>query len=260
MSRRPSGLPREIIHDFGFPLPIARLPANIDLVIHAGGIVGEAKVGHDAMNAVNVESTRQLAGFARGAGASGFMFLSTGGVYACSEDPLAEDSPLGPQGEYGRSKLHAEQVLREFETDYRVQVLRLFFPYGEGQTGRLIPGLVQRVVERVPIHLSKGPCGPLLTPIYIDDLVAQIRHAISLPFGFIANAAGQEVVSISEIARLIGSLVGQEPILELANDSTRCNWIGSGALLARLTNCIPEVTFREGLSRVVRRYLESLGI
>jgi len=45
------------------------------------------------------------------AGIRRFVLSSTAAVFISSDEPLSEDSPLGPKNVYGYSKLAVEQVL-----------------------------------------------------------------------------------------------------------------------------------------------------
>jgi len=252
--RRPLGMPGEIVHDLGEPLPRARLPARIDAVLHSGALVGA--VSGEIVRRVNVDSTRALAEYAREAGASTFVFCSTGGVYACSEAVLAEDSPTAPTGDYAQSKLEAEQLLAGFASDLHVQVLRLFFPYGPGQEGRLLSNLMQRIRAGLPVRLGQGAQRPVLSPIFIDDLVEQLSRTIALPMSFTANVSGTQAVSLQDIALRLGELLERKVSFEFGEDAPRCNWIGSGERMAALCGYVPRVGLDEGLAHTARAFLE----
>jgi UDP-glucose 4-epimerase len=65
-----------------------------------------------------------------------YVMLSSCKVYAPSERPLAETSPVGPIDVYGRHKLAAEQALRE-RLGPRLTILRLANVFGyEREAGR----------------------------------------------------------------------------------------------------------------------------
>jgi UDP-glucose 4-epimerase len=85
-----------------------------DAVVHLAGIVGGACEANLATTAaVNVDATRELALAADRVGASRFVFASTSAVYGDSYSaPAVEDSRLAPAGAYARSKVEAEQALR----------------------------------------------------------------------------------------------------------------------------------------------------
>jgi UDP-glucose 4-epimerase len=61
-------------------------------------------------------------------GVNRFVLSSTAAVYASSNDPLTEDSPLGPTNVYGQTKLMVEQVLEWYRRIYglRYAALRYF--------------------------------------------------------------------------------------------------------------------------------------
>ena len=59
----------------------------------------------------NLDNSLTLVETAVQAGISRIVLSSTAAVYASSDDPLTEDSPLGPTNVYGHTKLVVEQVL-----------------------------------------------------------------------------------------------------------------------------------------------------
>lgn len=114
----------------------------------------------DAYRSINVDGTAQLARSAMAVGVESFVFMSSIKVNG-------ESSPLNDNGEprrvsgkdapratsfYGRSKLEAEQVLREVFADspVRVVILRPPLVYGVGQKGNL-RSLMRAIDRGVPL-------------------------------------------------------------------------------------------------------------
>jgi nucleoside-diphosphate-sugar epimerase len=232
-------------------LPIDLLPRHIDTVIHAAGLVGQIASSSQLYQRVNVDATRELAEYAVSAGASRFVFLSTGGIYQPSEQRLTEESAVSPQDAYATSKRAAESVLSSFDSEFAVQVLRLFFPFGPTQQGRLIPNLIEGIRQGRPVSLMNVSGQPVVTPIFIDDLVEYVRRVLDIPDGLLANVAGDEAVSIRGLADMIGKTLGRNVAFEVRESQTPCNWCGSNDLISRLTDYSPRVTLELGLERII---------
>jgi nucleoside-diphosphate-sugar epimerase len=77
----------------------------------------------------------------------------------------------------------------------------------------MIPGIIGRVRSGSAVSLNAGG-RPRMNPIYIDDAVAAIIHALANDGHRIVNVAGDEVVTIRQIAEAAGRAVGVEPIFE----------------------------------------------
>ncbi len=76
----------------------------------------------------NFSNSVQLMEAAVNAGVRRFVLSSTAAVYASSEEPLHEDSPLGPTNVYGHTKLMVEQALNWYRQIFgmRYAALRYF--------------------------------------------------------------------------------------------------------------------------------------
>jgi UDP-glucose 4-epimerase len=89
----------------------------------------------------NVNKSIALIEFLVNAGLKNIIFSSTATVYAPSDEPLTEDSPLGPISTYGSTKLFVEQVLENLShqnPELSVTILRYFNPFGQHPSGLLL--------------------------------------------------------------------------------------------------------------------------
>jgi nucleoside-diphosphate-sugar epimerase len=256
LNRRSTGAVEEIVHDLAQPLSSAHLPPRIDAVIHAAGLVGAEANLSALCHRVNVDASAELAEYAVNAGARRFVFFSTGGVYRASAARLTEDADTGPGDAYGRSKLAAEEIVRGFGGCLAVQVLRPFFPYGPTQRKRLIPSLIEKILNDRPVPLP-SESGPIVTPLYVDDLVEFVVRALPLDESFVANLAGDEEVSIRTIADRIGATMKREVRFEIDKTLPSVNWRGDNGLISRLADYTPSVPLRTGLHWTIARDLHA---
>jgi UDP-glucose 4-epimerase len=251
LNKRPTGSVREIVHDFAQPLTSEKLPDRIDAVIHAAGLVGHHANSSALCRRVNVTATSDLADYAVRAGAKRFLLFSTGGVYRPTEERLTEMSALDPRDDYTQSKLDAEISAEKIKGDLALQILRLFFPFGPTQRGRLIPNLIERVAKDEPISLSNAVGEPLVTPLYIDDLIEYVRRVLIVPNSFIANLAGDEVVSILSLGNMIARALNRAARFEVSEGTPICNWVGNNDLISRLTGYSPRASLELGLKLTI---------
>ena len=195
----------------------ATLPARIDAVVHAAqsrnyrGFPGDGP----ELFAVNAASTAALLDYAAHAGASRFCLLSTGTVYEPFQQGLDETAALAPTSMLGASKLAAEVVARPYGALFRLAVLRLFTLYGPGQAGRLMPDLIRRVRDGVPVRLSPDGEGMRLAPLHIDDLCAIVAAALDGGWNGTFNVAAPGATTLRGVAGLIGGVLGRSPVFEI---------------------------------------------
>ena len=140
------------------------------------------------------------------------MHASSGTVYGLGERPFRESDPVRHHQFYATTKIHAEQLVGGYADllDGAVS-LRLFVPYGPGRSIAWFPGIIDRVRDGRAVTLVEGG-RPRMNPIYVDDAVAAILAALDVDGHRIVNVAGDEVVTIREIAEAAGVLVGVEPV------------------------------------------------
>lgn len=215
------------------------LPPRLDAVVH----LAQSRRFRDFPDAaaevarVNTLAAVELAEHAVRAGATHFVYASTGGVYATGPEPLAETAPLADaatMGFYAATKLAAERLLAPFASQLNVVILRPFFIYGRGQDrSMLIPRLVDSVKSGAAIGLA-GSDGISINPVHVSDAAAAARAALRLDGSHTINVAGPETLTLREIAEEIGRQAGRAATFEKTQGAVPADLVGDTALMARL--------------------------
>lgn len=111
-------------------LTAALSAGKFDAVMHFAAFIeaGESMKDPGRFFKNNFGNSLQLMEAAVRAGVKRFVFSSTAAVYQSSEEPLTEESPLGPTNVYGHTKLMTEQALEWYRSIYGLHfaVLRYF--------------------------------------------------------------------------------------------------------------------------------------
>jgi len=204
-----------LTHELGYGATL-NLPNGINTVIHLAQSRSYRKFPGDAveMFRVNVAGTHEVLMAAERSGVSSFCLVSSGTVYEPFTAPLIEDAPLAPISNLGSTKLAAEILARPYGTLFPISVLRLFAPYGPGQTERLIPDLIRRVREGKVVTLPETGGGMQFTPTHVDDISAAMLAAVRGRWPGVFNVASPEALAIVEVVEEIGRVLGRNPVLE----------------------------------------------
>ncbi|MGR5456009.1 NAD-dependent epimerase/dehydratase family protein [Vibrio alfacsensis] len=180
--------------------------SSIDAVIHLAALAHSRTFTSDDYQQVNVDGALHLAREAALNGVKRFVFVSSIGVHGANtfEAPLTPNSPLIPDNDYTRSKLSAEQGLKQIanETGLEVVIVRPTLVYGLNAPGNF--GLLSKLIERVPL-LPFGSIENKRDFIAAQNLADLLVRCATHP-----NASGQvflasegETVSIGEFTNQI---------------------------------------------------------
>ena len=229
---------------------LEKLPQQMDAVIHLAQSARFREFPDQALDVfnVNVGSTARLLEYARHSGARTFILASSGGVYGAGDEAFKENAAMpqhGLLGYYLGSKLCAEVLAQNYASLLSVSVLRFFFMYGKGQKrSMLVPRLIDNVSAGHSIALQ-GQDGIRINPIHVSDAVAVLEGCLSLSGSHTFNVAGNEVLSIREIARTIGLAVGREPVFKVEPMVARHLTADIDAMCRELA--VPKVNFAQGI-------------
>jgi nucleoside-diphosphate-sugar epimerase len=192
-------------------------PESIEVVIH---LAQSRRYRHFPVDSremfdVNVGMTMSLLQWAARSGVKHFCLVSSGTVYEPFTGSLQEDAAVAPRSFLGASKFASEIISRPFSGLFKLNILRLFFPYGPGQRGRLIPDLIRRIRCGEAVQVTRNGQGMRLVPTFVDDIADVFLASIESSWTGTLNVATPEALSIREIAELIGRQLGIEPKLEI---------------------------------------------
>jgi nucleoside-diphosphate-sugar epimerase len=236
--------------DLAGPLDRAKLPARASAVIYLAQSNRFREFPETAEDIFQVNTAQVLAllDYARRAGASNFVYASTGSVYAATTDAVTEASALAdPMGFYPASKRAAEVLAQAFAPHLNVAILRYFFIYGRGQKREmLIPRLVDSVREGRAVTLQ-GEGGLRINPVHAADAARATAAAARLDASATINVAGPETLSIRAMCEKIGAATGREPVFQQDRDAAAPALVADTALMARLLGA-PATGFDQGVA------------
>ncbi|MBL8099253.1 MAG: UDP-glucose 4-epimerase GalE [Anaerolineales bacterium] len=167
-----------------------------DAVMHFAAFIeaGESMKDPGKFFRNNFTNSLSLMETAVKAGVKKFVFSSTAAVYQSSEEPLTEDSPIGPTNVYGHTKLMTEQTLEWYRSIHGLHfaALRYFNACGalpgRGEAhqpeSHLIPRVLQIALGQAESATIYGtdyptPDGTCIRDyIHIADLVS--AHTLAL--------------------------------------------------------------------------------
>lgn len=172
-----------------------------DVVFHVAGIVHQKETKENAQlyYQVNRNLAIEVAKKSKQQGVKQFIFLSTMSVYGINVGVITRDTKLNPKSNYAKSKLEAEEALKELEgASMKLCILRPPMVYGEGCKGNF-PILV-RFVEKMPVFPKVKNQRSM---IYIEHLAAFIQLLIDKECQGTYFPQNKEYVQTIQIARAV---------------------------------------------------------
>lgn len=242
-----------VVWDFQNEIPFTLLPKKIEAILHLAQSRCYQNFPKSAMDIfkVNVASTAALLDYALKTGVKHFVLMSSGTVYEPFDELLCEDKLLAPINYYPVSKQASELLTRCYSDKLKTCILRPFFIYGPGQVNRLIPILINRIKNGVPIELKGSKQGMIITPTYVEDVVDIIHDAIEFSWQGIFNLATSEAITIRKVSELIGDFLKTSvSFSEVEQDVSAIEIIPMLGKLKKLYTK-PFVPFKEGLYKTL---------
>jgi UDP-glucose 4-epimerase len=232
-------------------LDVGALPHDLDAIVH----LAQSRAFRDFPDraahvvAVNVESTARLLDHARRAGASTFVYASSGSVYGDRGGPVDEEAPLNPPTHYAATKAAADLLVQSYAGVLDTVVLRPFAIYGSGQRGMLVPNLLARLRADETIEIEGEP-GIRLSPIHVDDAARAFEAALTLGRAGVVNVAGDEVVSLRALVELLAEADGRSARIVHVGDGDGGASVGDNTRMRTELGVEPTTRLAGGLAEV----------
>lgn len=149
----------------------------------------------------NVAGAEHVTAFCEAVGAKSLVFTSSISVYGPCEELVDESHDLRPTSAYGKSKLAAEEIYREWagggNGDRKLRIVRPAVIFGPGEAGnftRLAKALARRRFVYPGRRDTIKACG------YVDELIRSMWFALDRPEAeLIYNFAYPQRYTISQI-------------------------------------------------------------
>ncbi|MGZ8523662.1 MAG: SDR family oxidoreductase [Chitinophagaceae bacterium] len=182
-----------------------------ETVVHAGAMTKADECEQQQWQAyiVNVEGTvTTLMNAAERK--SFFVFVSTDFVFDGEQGMYKEDDPTGPVNYYGKTKLEAEEAVREYEHDWAI--VRTVMVYGKPILSR------SNILNVVKEKLEKGETynvfdDQLRTPTYVEDLAEGITRIIVKKAKGVYHLCGKDILTPYEMACKTAGVLGLDKTL-----------------------------------------------
>jgi len=221
---------------------------------------------------VNVEVSLRLAREAAAVGVRRFVFISSvkvNGEASLAGQPFTEQDAVGPQDDYGISKMEAEQGLRQIaaDTDMEVVIIRPPLVYGSGVRANF--AALMRAVQRgwpLPLGAVQNKRSLVALDNLVDFIITCINHPQAANQTFLVSD-GQDL-STTDLVRGMAHAAGVParllpvPVWALQAGATL---LGKGDAVQRLCGnlqvdiskarsllgWVPPVSLQEGLRRAM---------
>lgn len=159
--------------DITKPETLAGKFEGVTTVFHAAGII-HPKRTTSALFRINTQGTANMLAAAAASGVKKFIYISSNSAQGCNlrRDRLMKESDKEyPYLKYGQSKYQAEQLVKSYQKDGRLQttIIRPCWFYGPGQPDRQTR-LMKMVLSGKPLLFGDGL--NLRSMTYIDNLIS----------------------------------------------------------------------------------------
>lgn len=193
-----------------------------DYIIHSSGYGQPDKFMDDKLKTININTTSTIELFKKLNPNGKFLFVSTSELYSgideqnIDETKIGTTSPSHPRSCYIEGKRCGESICNVYkEKGYNVKIVRLSLAYGPGtkrNDKRVLNSFVQKAIINDSIQmLDNGEA--IRTYCYITDVIEMFWNIFLFGRDTTYNVGGTSVISIYDLAKLIGRKLNKNVIL-----------------------------------------------
>ncbi len=162
---------------------------------------------------VNVDGAREVCRAADQAGIRTIIFTSSVAVYGFTRTEVDEHGSLAPFNDYGRTKMEAEEVYRQWlsdgsgSTQKSLTIVRPTVVFGEGNRGNVY-NLFRQIEENRFFMVGRGTNAKSMA--YVENVAAFLEYALSFgPGEHLYNYVDKPDFSMNDLVLLIKKKLGR---------------------------------------------------
>lgn len=238
---------------------------GIDVIVHLAAVSNDPMGNEfaEVTEEINRKATARLAMLAERAGVSHFVFASSCSMYgAADSQPRREGDPTNPLTAYARSKIGAEEDLRQLSAGNMV-ITSLRFSTACGMSERLRLDLVLNdfvasavTTGRIDVLSDGTPWRPLID---VEDMARAIswaaRRSPEQGGKFLAVNAGRDEnnVQVADLAAMVGKLI-PGTVISINRDAPpdKRSYMVDFSLFKELApENVPEISLEQSVRRLI---------
>lgn len=220
--------------DLSDPAQVRQLP-DAETVFFLAGVKFGTSTSSVLLDQMNVLMPRLVAQRFRGARIIAF---STGCVYpfvSTTTRGATEDTPTAPVGAYATSCLRREEAFGAVARDASTPVVLIRLNYSVEFRYGVLVDIAQKVQTGEPVDVAMGH----VNVIWQRDAIAHVIQSLAVAAcpAVPLNLTGRDVLSVRQLARDFGELLGREPIVVGTESPTA--WLNDASRAHRLFGAPP---------------------
>ncbi|MDI6807403.1 MAG: SDR family NAD(P)-dependent oxidoreductase [Candidatus Eisenbacteria bacterium] len=262
----------EIIHgDLKDSDAVKKAMDKTDVVFHLAALIAIPYSYKHPLDVVetNVVGTLNVLNAAKEVGVEKIVHTSTSEVYGSAlYVPIDEKHPLQGQSPYSASKIGADKLAESFHLSFGLPVatIRPFNCYGPRQSMRaVVPTIITQALKG--IEVKAGSLHPTRDFTFVADTVdAFLRIAEDeRSVGEVMNIGTGTGISVGELVKKIGELVGKELVVTEAKERVRPErsevqrLVADSSKARELLGWEPKVSLDKGLKETIKWFSENMG-
>ncbi len=182
----------------------SNLSDKFDTIINLAAIHRDDEKKEDYKK-VNVEGARNICNLASEKSINKIIFTSTVAIYGFSNDPIDEDFDPNPFNEYGRSKLQAEEIYKEWQREDPINrslvIIRPTVIFGEKNRGNVF-NLIKQIKSKFFVMIGDG--NNIKSMSYVGNVAQFLYQCLELKEGlYIKNYVDKPDLRTKDIVKIV---------------------------------------------------------
>ncbi len=182
----------------------SNLSDKFDTIINLAAVHRDDEKKEDYKK-VNVEGARNICNLASEKSINKIIFTSTVAIYGFSNDPIDEDFEPNPFNEYGRSKLQAEEIYKEWQREDPINrslvIIRPTVIFGEKNRGNVF-NLIKQIKSKFFVMIGDG--NNIKSMSYVENVAQFLYQCLELKEGlYIKNYVDKPDLRTKDIVKIV---------------------------------------------------------